>query len=450
MRPLTTGSALRAFLQKQERGLTATNICLDGFAGGPLCVRNQKELHSLLGDAISRGERFFMNEMRSAPFFALFFDVDLSTEQPGYMLTDLQLDAVITVFTERLRLQYPTAHESVFTAVVAGQQPDQKPSNKSANLHIHFPNLIVTSEEACAITTDLVQYLPPLEGITSSWHDALDLRVYGANGLRMLGSSKPEDCPAACKGLKTDCQQCDNKGRINVGRVYVLRACYTRGVRNTDWLTALKGNHAMAIKTVSIRNETAAQTSTGTKPNGSAPIPKTKKGYAVDLSGPAGQIQRAIHAISKRHSQLVISKYTELKAGELMCVDVDGPGSKACPNLISGEHASSRIWFLVSSRGVMEKCRCKKATMQNRRMPCSQYKSKWMPLPSDVMAQLFPSRTAEQISSRTASIRAIGSKMNPSTRLVFEHYQNMLHGEPAPKKRKRGGNERSNKKAKHE
>jgi hypothetical protein len=451
MRPLTTGSALRAFLQKQERGLTTTNICLDGFAGGPLCVRNQKELHSLLGDAISRGERFFMNEMRSDPFFALFFDVDLCAGQLGYMLTDLQLDTVITVFIERLRLQYPTAHESVFTAVVAGQQPGQKLSSKSANLHIHFPNLIVSSEEACAITTDLVPYLPPFHGITSSWHDALDLRVYGANGLRMLGSCKPEDCPAACKGLKTDCPHCENKGRINVGRVYMLRACYTRGTRNVDWLAALNANPAMAIKTVSIRNETAPQTSTGVRPNGSAPVPKTKKLNSVDLNGPAGHIQRAIQGLGKRYTKLVITKFTELKAGELMCVDVDGPGSKACPNLISGEHASSRVWFLVSSRGVMEKCRCKKATIQNRKMPCSQYKSKWMPLPPDVLAQLFPSHTAEKISSRTASIRLVGSKMNPATRLVFEHYQNMLHGEPTTaKKRKRAGraDERSNKKAK--
>jgi hypothetical protein len=84
-------------------------------------------------------------------------------------------------------------------------------------------------------------------------------------------------------------------------------------------------------------------------------------------------------------------------------------------------------------------------------MPCSQYKSKWMPLPPDVLAQLFPSHTAEKISSRTASIRLVGSKMNPATRLVFEHYQNMLHGEPTTaKKRKRAGraDERSNKKAK--
>jgi hypothetical protein len=440
MRSLATGNALRAFLRKQDRRQTPTNICLDGFAGGPLYIHNQKELHSLLGDSMSRGDQFFMNELRSSPFFAMFFDVDLCATQPGYTLTDTQLDTVIAAFISRIRLQYPTAHESVFTVVVAGQTQDQRPSTKSANLHIHFPNLIVNSEEACAITTDLVDRLPDLDGITSSWLDALDLRVYGPNGLRMLGSSKPENCPALCKGLAKDCSQCNNKGRINVGRVYTLRACYTNGRRNPDWLAALAGNHAMAIKTVSIRNETAPQTSTGIRPSGAAPAPKTKKPAQVDLSGPAGHVQRAIQSLGKQHAQLVISKYTELKAGELMCVDVDGPGSKACPNLTSGEHSSSRIWFLISARGIMQKCRCKKATVQNRKMLCSQYKSKWMPLPPDVVAQLFPNQTAEKISARASIIKSMGSNMNPSTRHVFEHYQTMLHGEPVQtKKRKRSG-----------
>lgn len=436
MKPITVWTKLCSFLRKQDRNLSPTNICLDGLAGGELHVKNQTELHNLLGDAIDRGEPFFINELRTSPCFPFFLDVDLRVSDPGSQLSDAQLDQVVAVCIDRLRDTFPTSSASTFTVVVAGQAQGQSPSTKSANLHVHFPNLIVTSEEACSIASDFANHLPALEGITSNWIEAIDHQVYLTNGLRMLGSSKPEECPVKCKGARNDCVQCDNKGRINAGRVYGVRACYTNRARNSDWLAVLQKNHAMAIKTCSVRNETAQQTSTGVRVSTFTPVLKKRKA-PVDLSGPAGFAQQAIRSLGVRYAQLDVSKFTELKAGELACVDVDGPGSGACPNLLKGEHSNSRNYFLMSPRGISERCRCKKATTDNRKMPCSQYKSKWTPMSQDVVAKLFPNHTTSKINERGSTIRKVGIGMNPCTRRVFEHYQQVLHGEPPTNKKPR-------------
>ena len=430
MKSLTGWPKLCAFLRKQDRHLTPTNICLDGHAGGELHIKNQTELHNLLGDAITRGEPFFINEMRTSPCFPFFLDVDLRVADPGSQLSDTQLDQVVSVCLIRLREKFPKSPESTFTVVVAGQAQEQIPSTKSANLHVHFPNLIVTSDEACAVASDFVNHLPVLDGVASTWLEAIDHQVYLTNGLRMLGSSKPEECPAKCKGSQKECAQCGNKGRINAGRVYQVRACYTNGARNADWLKVLKTNHAMAIKTCSVRNETAQQTSTGVRMAASGQVFKKRKA-PVDLSGPAGFAQQAVRNLGVRYALLDVTKFTELKAGELACVDVDGAGSKACPNLIKGEHSNSRNYFLLSPRGISERCRCKKATTDNRKVPCSQFKSKWTPLAPETVAKLFPNHTPAKVSERGSTIRKVGSAMNPCTRRVFEHYQQVLHGEPA-------------------
>lgn len=434
MKPLTVGSRLRAFLMKQDRQRAATNICLDGCAGGPLHIANQKELHAILGDAMTRGEAFFINEMRT-PFFKMFFDVDLRVEEAGATLSDAQLDQVVSVLMARIKLRYPMADGPLLTVIIAGQKQGQAPSSKSANLHVHFPNLIVNSEEACAIATDVVAHLPDLDGVTSTWQEAIDHQVYTANGLRMLGSCKPDVCPAKCGGVLQDCAVCGNKGRVNLGRVYMVRACYTNGERNAEWLSSMQANHAMALKACSVRNDVLPLTSTGARPPCDGFTAAKKKKAKIDNSPQAVLVQRALRELG--YAQLVVTKCTELKVGELLCVDVDGPGSKACGNLKSGEHGSSSVWFLLTPKGFSQRCRCKKDTLVNRGVLCSAYKSKWMPVSAEVVGELFPNYTPEKKAERAVNIKATGQTMHPAMRRVFEHYQNVLHGEPEPKKRKK-------------
>jgi hypothetical protein len=65
-----------------------------------------------------------------------------------------------------------------------------------------------------------------------------------------------------------------------------------------------------------------------------------------------------------------------------------------------------------------------------------------MPVSAEVISELFPNYTPEKRAERTANIKATGQTMHPAMRRVFEHYQNVLHGEPEPKKRKKPTTER--------
>lgn len=428
---------LSAFLCKQDRSQAPTHTCLDGFAGGQLHIRDEHTLHSLMSLGITQGDRFFLNELRTE-CFKFFMDADFHMQVPGSQLTDEQLDVVVLCCITCVRELYPHADASVSTVIVAGVEAPDPGSTKSGNLHIHFPNLIVTSAEACALGAIIANHLPSIPDVVTPWGEAIDDQVYGANGLRMLGSQKPEPCPKRCKGLAGDCEACGNRGRVDAGRAYMVRACYTKERRDADWLAAIRNNHALALRSCSVRNETLPLTSTGARPPTVSTAYKKKPKAGSMLTGKEPYVLSAIQRSNPLYAQLVLTKCTELKEGEMLCADVDGVEAHACPNLKSGKHSSSRIWFLLTKRGLRIGCRCKKDTLENRKVKCSEYKSKWMPIDDENMAQLFPNFTKSKINDRATAIARSGSAMHPATRSVFEHYQNILHGDPsASKKRKR-------------
>jgi hypothetical protein len=433
-------SALSVFLRKQDRQQKPTHMCLDGFAGGQLHIRDESTLYSLMARSIAMKDPFFLNELRT-PFFRFFIDADMHMEVPGTVLTDEEIDLVVMSCIERVQERYPRADASVSTAFVVGivaDRPEQTLSVKSGNVHIHFPNLIVTSEEACSLAQSIAEHLPKIPSVVSEWTEAIDNLVYGPNGLRMVGSRKPALCPKKCKGLVSSCKECAGRGRVDVGRAYMMRACYTNGRRDPEWLAALQSNHALAIRSCSIRNETLSLTSTGARPPSESAAFKKKSKPGGPLTPKETFVQSAIRATNPLYAELVLSKCTELNGGELICADVDGVGSTSCPNLTTGVHSSSRIWFLLSKFGIRQGCRCKKNTLENRQVKCSEYKSQWMPMSQENMAQLFPKFTTEAISARASAIKKTSDTMHPATRHLFEHYQNMQHGElPKPKKRKR-------------
>lgn len=428
-------SGLSVFLRKQDRRKKPTHTCLDGFAGGQLFIHDETTLHSLMAYSITRKDPFFLNELRTE-FFRFFMDADIHVAVPGAQLTDEQLDLVVTSCIACVRESYPTADPSTLTVFVAGiDEPSE--SIKSGNFHIHFPNLIVTSEEACTLARGIAQRLPALPGVVSTWGEAIDEQVYGPNGLRMVGSRKPDLCSKRCKGLVASCKGCAGRGRVDVGRAYMVRACYTNGQRDAEWLAALRSNHALAIRSCSIRNETLPLTSTGARPPSVSAAFK-KKVKTGPLTSKELCVQSAIRATNPLYTELVLTKCTELNGGELICADVDGVESTACMNLKTGKHSTSRIWFLLSKCGIRQGCRCKKDTLVNRQVKCSEYKSEWLPLGQEHMAQLFPNFTEQKIKERTTAIKRSAGTMHPATRHLFEHYQNMQHGEPPqPKKRKR-------------
>jgi hypothetical protein len=111
--------------------------------------------------------------------------------------------------------------------------------NKKTGIHPIFPNLIVNVNQAIDIRNYYVNHLcskyGDMVGIQNSWEDVVDMSVYGANGLRMVGSHKTEDC-SECKGqrkkrgkkssdsyspVKDKCLNCGGVGKIDTGKIYM-------------------------------------------------------------------------------------------------------------------------------------------------------------------------------------------------------------------------------------
>lgn len=83
-------------------------------------------------------------------------------------------------------------HESLGSpgrcCIARAQTRPVKDSLIKSGVHIHWPDLKVTKQQATANRSKIILDLPHVEGI--NWADVIDSSVYGGSGLRMLWSHK--------------------------------------------------------------------------------------------------------------------------------------------------------------------------------------------------------------------------------------------------------------------
>ena len=120
---------------------------------------------------------------------------------------------------------------------------ERRPLTKSG-YHVIFPHILVNKQESIKVRFILLQVLQEKFGILEServlddagtkkqkvqydsWDDILDLTIYQANGLRMLGSSKAAPCKKCKKKNERTkpCEDCQNTRYIDEGRPYKIFA----------------------------------------------------------------------------------------------------------------------------------------------------------------------------------------------------------------------------------
>jgi hypothetical protein len=148
-----------------------------------------------------------------------------------------------------------------------------------SGIHVIFPNLIVNKHQAIDIRNYFVSYMiathGDMVGLSNSWEDIVDISVYEANGLRMVGSSKVVTCDK-CQGEKSKkrgsassprhstCETCNSRGKLDSGKSYkpwfyihggVEHQKWTQAVRAGVWVTIGEGlNRRAVIELCSIRS----------------------------------------------------------------------------------------------------------------------------------------------------------------------------------------------------
>jgi len=229
----------------------------------------KKFLHAYALD-MRNGSTHYIIE-RKTPFFKFHADFDIKQHEP---LDDKSLMIYMKDFYNCVRKFYPaTTSLSRFDMVICTSITTGK-----SGIHVIFPNLIVNQNQAIDIRNYFVSYMisthGDMVGISNSWEDIVDISVYEANGLRMVGSNKAVNCDK-CNGEKSKkrgasssprrniCMTCGGRGKLDSGKSYKpwfyiregeIHAAWTRAVRAGLWYTIGEGlNRRAVIELCSIR-----------------------------------------------------------------------------------------------------------------------------------------------------------------------------------------------------
>lgn len=292
-----------------------------------------------------------------------------------------------------------------------------------AGLHIVFPSLYVSVEQAVFIASAIIGRLDT-DGVKCGsdepWERKVDRAVYGdKRGLRWAWQVKDRPCPACC-GLATTapCAGCGRSGRVPdaTASMYTPR-CRIDGasgaVVDADVLMALREPVVEAMMEASIRGGDAQPETPGWTLYPGHPalavVRTTRKGEVVVEDGQqrrrktdveelfSGPKKTALEGIVRRmhamYKGINVSKVVARVLGPAQRLGYDvcvtGHGSSFCQNK-NDDHSKSRIKFWVTAQGARQQCWSRK-TPQGAAAPCTRFASHTVPLTPSELAVLFPS-----------------------------------------------------------
>lgn len=180
-----------------------------------------------------------------------------------------------------------------------------------SGLHLHWPELVVSRNEAMALRTRIL-----LDLDHDSWAEVIDSSVYGGSGLRCLWShKKPEGDP------------------------YVP----WRRVPDGESLSPIP--NVTALKTFSIR--------TASRPDPARPEPLTPNTPAAILPSDS-KLEEFIRKNMQGQEGARVKRVRKTRKGEGkgLCVETD---SRYCEN-IGAEHKSNHVWFWILGDEIRQMC----------------------------------------------------------------------------------------------
>ena len=325
----------------------------------------------------------------------------------------------------------------------------QYPVKKKTGLHLHFPNIVLSTSQALDIRQTMIAECTRLWGVRAppfnSWEDVFDRSVYEKSGLRMIGANKGEICKS-CKGgfaskkdpLKiVECATCQNRRRIDQGRPYFPIACFGgNGKRDKTLEIKYESDFCLLIEHVSIRAH-GKEITPGYALYEGAPTDVTRirvgkkrarsleGGPATPASSTAAMPPDApeVSAIQSfftdknvqnlfcpaKYGELVVSQVkVRQRGGMVYKVDVTGANSRFCMNK-DDYHGGNRIYFEFraatkdTAQGVVQRCYCEKAEVR-KYGTCAEYASRPMQLPEAIARALFPRVDGEAPSCKTSEV----------------------------------------------
>jgi len=407
-----------------------SHLSLDGYGGGQFYVpaSHSAEFLDRYAEAVGSGHPMFVVECRTE-VFQMHGDMDITRYVPG--LDNTLLLQYARTWQRVVKRFYPNKRDlpantfETLLCVTPSQQTGLDPPKWKYAVHPIMPHLGVTAQQALTMReAQLVAFRKEygdMEGVQNSWDDVLDVAVYMANGLRMVGSRKTILCPT-CKNSKkrvAECMQCMGKGRLDAGRVYNLWAVLdSEGQYDATRTSQLQMNYTRLIHACSIRRQQPATPGFARfKGCPAAPL-AAKANQVVVLDRESGKVvsfredemgrralrcqdlrqgvlsqkrytlaQEAIRKYHPRYRHVDVHTIATNKAETRFFVTLRGEGSSFCQNKGS-DHNHNTAYFVISQNGLSQKCFCR-CHVERMFGTCSEYESNPVALSRTTQAAFF-------------------------------------------------------------
>jgi len=386
--------------------------------------------------ALLHGYECFFAErpVREDPAFIsrLFMDLDFKGVT---RISTRQVHAIVHEVQSTLRAFLPSEAPEALRVIVCGAPyaTSADGATVKTGIHLHWPDerCFVTKRQAAQFRATVVARVKERFGDrdppANPWDDVFDISVIWAAGLRMVGSSKIDTCPA-CRGkapAQLTCGTCEASGRVNAGRAYwPLMVLDGNGQRlrahEERYLAGLEGLQQLVWDTMIRRRARADHVdSAWMVPEHAAPaidpsprledrarplLATTRRGGAAGGGGawithmPAGLAAR-FEALIRSHERFdgvyahaYVRKIQRHGTGarRKFRVLMAGAGSRFCAN-IGCEHSENHIYFEVTPRGLVQRCwkEDDNAARTLSREACRMFRGPVVPLPSALRTDLF-------------------------------------------------------------
>lgn len=393
----------RCFLTKGDTSIS-THLCLDG---GKLNIPDHLmiEFFEQYAAGLSEGEKYYICETVT-PIVKMFCDFDFFCED------EIKLDEVIK-YAKILHKTVEFYFKDTYKTVICTSAPKNVQKNKQkkvkTGVHIVWPELFVTTEQAYSLSK---VFIDELKKCTTEidWDDVVDDQVY-RNGLRMVGSGKVTNKK---RKLKEDGNEYEII-KVDEGRIYspvMIIEDEEYPLENIFSVDNKKiTEYLLATSIRSFNNEKPLV------PVEEIPEKIMKKARKLTTKMDTDVNKDIFDRIESFIRYQTITQWNSpmrqlKKHGKFYIAKID---SMYCLN-VQREHNSCGIYFQITEGGMIQRCFCRKETMEGRQNGlCSSFKSTIFPLPNEVRKMLFPDskkkRSVKQQSNKGMKVEMFGSNL---------------------------------------
>lgn len=401
----------RGYWLRPGQEVAPTHLLLDG---GRLCVPDDSHAAFLNAYATSLvahpGQPPCIVELRT-PVFRMFVDLDTRFASREAAESAAALGAPMATALQRLAAAVLPGHPAAL-CLSSGVKHEERTDTWKVGAHLVWPEVLVAASTALALRRHALETLDDADlaaaGAAGTWADVIDAVVYRSSGLRMPWSAKGRHDPRVYE-LRA---RLDAHGALTAERVAGGVASLRHALR--DLSVRAPGRSA----TLEARGEAGDEDDE--RPEGTQYVHKSLAAYASVLPQLAAALPKEFEG----------QRFTALLAGE-RCFMLRST-ARHCFN-VGRKHTSSNVYFVLTRRGVCQRCYCRRETVEGRQHgPCSDFASHPWPVPAEVVNAFFGEETA---STTPGALATMPSRAGRS----YNSFDNLVQRSRPGQKRARKG-----------